>query len=64
MKDKVIKDYRPFKATLAEVSFAKEHKISLIHDTEPAHKVYSFDGISKTFAKKMRGQKNMSCDGY
>ncbi len=64
MNDRLIKDYRPYFAKLSELSYDKEHDISLINDNDSGHRMYNFDGISGKFCKKVRGEKNMSCDGY
>ena len=64
MKERIIKDYRPYLAKLSELSYDKEHNVALIEDDDPMHRMYNFDGISDRFSKKIRGDKNMSCDGY
>lgn len=64
MNDRLIKDYRPYFAKLCDLSYDKEHGISLINDNDFGHRMYNFDGISDKFCKKVRGEKNMSCDGY
>lgn len=64
MNDGIIKDYRPYLAKLSELSYDEEHEVSLIEDNDLKHRMYNFDGISDKFAQKMRGEKNMSCDGY
>lgn len=64
MKDRIIKDYRPFLANLSELSCDSEHGNPLIQDNLPWHRMYNFDGISDKFTKMTRGEKNMSCDGY
>ena len=64
MNDRVIKDYRPYLAKLNQLSYDKEHAMSLIDDDDQRHRMYNFDGISDRFSKKVRGDKNMSCDGY
>lgn len=57
-------DYRQCLATLKEVSFDDDNNISLIDDEQKAHRVYNFDGVSKKLCKKLRGEKNFSCDAY
>ncbi|MGN1167770.1 MAG: hypothetical protein ACI4S2_15235 [Lachnospiraceae bacterium] len=64
MKERVIKDYNKYKAFLYEVSYDKEHKISLINDKNQQNKMYNFDAISKEYCREMRGEKNSSCDAY
>lgn len=57
-------DYRQCLATLKEVSFDDDKNISLIDDEQKEHRVYNFDGVSKKLCKKLRGEKNFSCDAY
>lgn len=64
MNDRLIKDYRPYLAKLSELSYDREHKVSLIEDEDMSHRMFNFDGISDKFSEKIRGEKNMSCDGY
>lgn len=64
MKECIVKDYRPFLATLAEVSYDKEHKTSLVSDDSKDHRVYNFDGITKKFAGKLQIEIKASCDAY
>lgn len=64
MNDRLIKDYRPYLAKLSELSYDREHKVSLIEDEDMSHRMFNFDGISDKFSEKTRGEKNMSCDGY
>lgn len=64
MKECIVKDYRPFLATLAEVSYDEEHKTSLILDDSKDHRVYNFDGITKNFARKLQIEIKASCDAY
>ena len=64
MNDRLIKDYRPYLAKLSELSYDREHKVSLIEDEDMSHRMFNFDGIFDKFSKKIRGEKNMSCDGY
>ena len=64
MKERIIKDYRPYLSKLSELSYDEEHAVSLIADDAPNHRMYNFDGISENFFKKVRGEKNKSCDGY
>lgn len=61
---KIIKDYNMFKGTLKEISNDKENKQSLLDDELSEHRILNFDGISGKFCKKVRGEKNFSCDGY
>ncbi len=63
MNDRLIKDYRPYLAKLSELSYDREHKVSLIEDEDMSHRMFNFDGISDKFSKRY-GEKNMSCDGY
>lgn len=64
MKERIINDYRPYLSKLSELSYDKEHAVSLIADEASNHRMYNFDGISENFFKKVRGEKNKSCDGY
>ena len=34
MNDRLIKDYRPYLAKLSELSYDREHKVSLIEDED------------------------------
>lgn len=61
---KIIKDYNTFKGTLKEISRDKFTKQSLLDDELREHKMFNFDGISAKYCKKIRGEKNFSCDGY
>lgn len=54
MNDRLIKDYRPYLAKLSELSYDREHKVSLIEDEDMSHRMFNFDGISDKFSKKIR----------
>lgn len=53
-----------FKGTLKEVSLDDNKEIYLLDDEKQEHRIFNFDGISKAFCRKLRGEKNSSCDGY
>ena len=54
MNDRLIKDYRPYLAKLSELSYDREHKVSLIEDEDMSHRMFNFDGISDKFSKDTR----------
>lgn len=62
--NKIIRDYNTFKDTLKSISYDDAENQSMLEDEQKEHRMFNFDGISKKFCKKMRGEKNSSCDGY
>lgn len=61
---RIIKDYNIFLCEISKLSWDKEMKMSLIEDEKKQHRMYNFDGIKKQLCKKLRGEKNFSCDAY
>ena len=61
---RIIEDYNRYLCKISELSWDKQMKVSLIEDDEKQHRMYNFDGIKKTICKKIRGEKNFSCDAY
>ncbi len=57
---KIINDYNMFKGTLKEVSLDDDKGTYLLDDESKEHRIYNFDGISTTFCRKLRGDKNSS----
>lgn len=60
----LIQDLRTFKGTLKELSWDKEHRISLVDDEQKNHKLYNMDGIAKQLCRMYGREKLNSCDGY
>lgn len=60
----LIQDLRTFKGTLKELSWDKEHGVSLIDDEQINHKMYNMDGIAKQLCRMYGREKLNSCDGY
>ena len=61
---RIIDNYNMYLCSISELSRDKERGISLIQDNGKSHRMYNFDGIKKTICKKIRGEKNYSCDAY
>lgn len=61
---RIIDSYSKYLCSVSELSRDKDRGISFIEDDEKSHRMYNFDGIKKTICKKIRGEKNYSCDAY
>ncbi len=61
---RLIDNYSTYLCSISELSWDKDRGISFIQDDEKSHRMYNFDGIKKTICKKIRGEKNFSCDAY
>lgn len=52
MNDRLIKDYRPYLAKLSELSYDREHKVSLIEDEDMSHRIHIW--LSLKIRKRVR----------
>lgn len=57
-------EYNNYLITLERASYDNDKSDSLIKDEDYGHRVYNFDAISMKICKKLRGEKNYSCDSY
>ena len=52
MNDRLIKDYRPYFAKLCDLSYDKEHGISLINDNDLGHRMYNQTSFVKKYVER------------